>query len=259
MSFQLAASAEMLFLDLPFVERVKRIHELGFQVEIWNWANKDLEALAASGATFSSMTGYLEGSLISDEGADELVRTAKLSLEAAKIIDSPRLNLHGTGLDGNGQAIIQGTNVSDADWEKAVDTLSRIAELGEQHSRVFTLENLNLAVDHPGTPFAKAADTMELVRRVGSPFLKMNLDLYHAQIGEGNLVELVRAALPYVGEIQVADVPGRAEPGTGEVYYPRIANELQALGYQGVVALEGWASGDSVHALNEFRRLLTPQ
>lgn len=151
MSFQLAASAEMLFLDLPFVERVKRIHELGFQVEIWNWANKDLEALEASGATFSSMTGYLEGSLISDEGADELVRTAKLSLEAAKIIDSPRLNLHGTGLDGNGQAIIQGTNVSDADWEKAVDTLSRIAELGNSivaFSRSKTLILLLITLEH---------------------------------------------------------------------------------------------------------------
>lgn len=259
MTYQLAASAEMLFLDLPFVERVNRIKDLGFQVEIWNWANKDLAALAATGATFSSMTGYLEGSLISDDGADELVRTAKLSLEAAKVIDSPRLNLHGTGLDENGQAIIQGTAVSKADWDKAVDALSRIAKLGEQHGRVFTLENLNLAVDHPGTPFAKAADTLELVRRVGSPSLKLNLDLYHAQIGEGNLVELVREALPYIGEIQVADVPGRCEPGTGEIYYPRIANELKALGYQGVVALEGWASGDSEHALAEFKRLLTPQ
>ena len=49
----------------------------------------------------------------------------------------------------------------------------------------------------------------------------MNLDLYHAQIGEGNLIELVRSARPASGEIQVADVPGRCEPGTGEINYPR--------------------------------------
>ena len=48
----------------------------------------------------------------------------------------------------------------------------------------------------------------------------MNLDLYHAQIGEGNLIELVRRSLPWIGEIQVADVPGRREPGTGEIRYP---------------------------------------
>lgn len=259
MKYQLGASAEMLFLDLPFVERVNRIKDEGFLVEIWNWANKDLEALAKTGATFSSMTGYLTGDLITDDGAAELIRTAKLSLQAAEVIDSPRPNLHGTGLDENGQAIRQGTDVTPDDWAKAVDTLKRIAELGEAAGRVFTLENLNLAVDHPGTPFARAADTMELVRRVGSEHLKMNLDLYHAQIGEGNLVELVREALPHIGEIQVADVPGRCEPGTGEIYYPRIAAELESIGYAGVVALEGWAKGHSSHALAEFRRLLTPQ
>lgn len=257
MSFQLAASAEMIFLDLPFIERVKKIHDLGFLVEIWNWANKDLEALANSGATFSSMTGYLEGDLITDDGADELIRTAKLSLDAAAVIDSPRLNLHGTGLDENGQAIKKSTGVSSADWHKAVDTLSRIAELGEKAGRVFTLENLNTAVDHPGTPFAKAADTIELVRRVGSPFVRLNLDLYHAQIGEGNLVELVREAFDYIGEIQIADVPGRAEPGSGEVFYPRVARELKSLNYQGVVALESFASGESSDALNAFKNAFT--
>lgn len=247
----------MIFLELPFIERVKNIHEQGFLVEIWNWANKDLDALANSGATFSSMTGYLEGDLITDDGADELIRTAKLSLEAASVIDSPRLNLHGTGLDGNGQAIKKSTGVTTKDWDKAVDTLSRIAELGEKANRVFTLENLNTAVDHPGTPFAKAADTIELVRRVGSPFVRLNLDLYHAQIGEGNLVELVRQAFDYIGEIQIADVPGRAEPGSGEVFYPRVAKELKSLNYQGVMALESFASGDSNKALESFKNAFT--
>ena len=257
MTYTLAASAEMIFLDLPFIERVKKITEAGFLVEIWNWANKDLEALASSGATFSSMTGYLEGDLISDDGADELIRTAKLSLDAAEIINSPRLNLHGTGLDENGQAIKKSTSVSAKDWDKAVDTLSRIAELGEKAGRVFTLENLNTAVDHPGTPFAKAADTIELVKRVNSPFVRLNLDLYHAQIGEGNLVELVREAFDYIGEIQIADVPGRAEPGSGEVFYPRVAKELKALDYQGVVALESFASGESSKALEAFKNAFT--
>jgi len=52
MSFPLAASAEMLFRELPVVDRVRRLHELGFQVEIWGWSTKDLPALAATGATF---------------------------------------------------------------------------------------------------------------------------------------------------------------------------------------------------------------
>jgi len=252
MTYRLAASAEMLFLDLPFEERVSTIHQLGYEVEIWNWANKNLESLAATGATIGSMTGYLEGDLLEDDGIARLLETAAESIQASRIIDCPRLNLHGTGLDANGQAIRKRLVVTGAEWLKARDTLARIAELGEKHGKIFMLENLNLAVDHPGTPFARAEDTIALVESVGSPALRLNLDLYHAQIGEGNLVELVRRAYPLIGEIQVADVPGRCEPGTGEINYARVAAELKTLGYTGVVGLEGWAAGDSREALAGF-------
>jgi hydroxypyruvate isomerase len=256
--YRLAASAEMLFLDLPFADRVQRIAELGFEVEIWNWTVKDVDALAKTGASFSSMTGYVTGTLADDEGAAELLRTAELSLEVAERLDCPRLNVHGTGLDGRALPVLATEAVTPAMWLAAARTLGRLAELGERAGRVFTLENLNTAVDHPGTPFARAADTIALVEAVGSPFLRLNLDLYHAQIGEGNLVELVERALPLVGEIQVADVPGRCEPGTGEIHYPAVAGALDRLGYTGVVALEGWASADPTQALERFRNAFTP-
>jgi hydroxypyruvate isomerase len=72
MSYRLAVSAEMVFTDLPFVERVRRIDELGFEVEIWDWTKKDIAALVSSGATFSSMTGYVTGTLADPDGAEEL-------------------------------------------------------------------------------------------------------------------------------------------------------------------------------------------
>ncbi len=256
--FRLAASAEMVFVDLLFEERVRRISDLGFEVEIWDWTAKDVEALARTGATFSSMTGYVTGTLADADGAEELLRTAEESLKVAERLDCPRLNVHGTGLDGRGLPVVATETVTPAMWLTAARTLTRLAELGERAHRVFTLENLNTAVDHPGTPFARAADTIALVEAVGSPHLRLNLDLYHAQIGEGNLVELVERALPLVGEIQVADVPGRCEPGTGEIHYPAVAAALERLGYTGVVALEGWASGDPVEALERFRAAFTP-
>jgi hydroxypyruvate isomerase len=74
--FTLAVCAEMVFRGLPMVERVKRIRDLGFQVEIWDWTKHDINSLAATGATFSSMTGYVTGSLTDDDGADDLIRTA---------------------------------------------------------------------------------------------------------------------------------------------------------------------------------------
>jgi hydroxypyruvate isomerase len=256
MVFQLAACAEMIFTDRPIEWRVAEIHRLGFQVEIWDWKSKNLHSLATTGAKFSSMTGYLRGDLLTANGREDLLATASQSADAAEIIDSPRLNLHGTGLGEGGIALIQRTDVTPGEWITAVDTLKRIAELGEKRGRVFVLENLNSLVDHPGTPFAKASDTIALVAAVNSPHLKLNLDLYHAQIGEGNLVQLVRDAFPHLGEIQVADVPGRCQPGTGEINYSRIGRELYELGYDGVVGLEGWAQGDPHEALEQFRTIM---
>jgi hydroxypyruvate isomerase len=85
------------------------------------------------------------------------------------------------------------------------------------------------------------------------------LDLYHSQIDEGNLIELVRRCAPFIGEVQVADVPGRCEPGTGEINYPAVAAALLATGYRGTVGLEGWASGDDVVALERFRAAFSTQ
>ena len=251
--FSLAVCAEMVFTDLPVVDRVKEIHSRGYLVEIWDWSNKDLEALAATGATFSSMTGYLRGELIGADGANELLETARLSCEAAKIINPPRLNVHGTGLDDKGLPVKPQTTVTPQERVQAIDTLKRLADLGAEYDRVFMLENLNLLVDHMGTPFGRAEDTIALISEINHPHLRLNLDLYHAQIGEGNLIELCKQALPWIGEIQIADVPGRMEPGTGEINYNGVSAALQAMGYTGVIGMEAWASGDSDLALERFK------
>lgn len=251
--FDLAVCAEMVFRSLPVIERVKRIHAFGFQVEIWDWTRHDIAALAASGARFSSMTGYVTGRLADRGGADELLRTAELSIPVAKALGIPRLNLHGTGLDGQGLPVTPCHAVTGEMWMTAQSTLHRLADLAARHDIMFVLENLNSAVDHPGVPFGPAGDCLALIRGVDRPEVRLMLDLYHAQIGEGNLIALLRRALPYIGEIQVADVPGRCEPGTGEINYPAIARELRTLGYRGTIGLEAWASGDDELALQRFR------
>ena len=100
--FTLAVCAEMVFLEKPIEERVALIHDLGFAVEIWDWTTKDLDALAGTGAQFTSMTGYVAGNLTDPDGADTLFRTAERSIAAAARLGTPNLNLHGTGLDGQG-------------------------------------------------------------------------------------------------------------------------------------------------------------
>ncbi|WP_122570123.1 TIM barrel protein [Pseudomonas viridiflava] len=255
--FKLAVSAEMVFLDRPFTERVERIHTLGFSVEIWNWTTKNIAALVATGADFTSMTGYISGNLTDQDDIGRLLDSARESLRVAEQLNCPSLNLHGTGLDADGLPVKPVAHTTGPMWLSACKTLEKIARLGEDAGRVFLLENLNTEVDHPGTPFARAEDTLALIEAVDSPYLKMNLDLYHAQIGEGNLIELIQRAGKAIGEIQVADVPGRMEPGTGEIHYPAIARALSRIGYSGVVGLEGWASGDSERALERFRHAFT--
>lgn len=255
--FTLAACAEMLWRDRPIEWRCTRLAEMGFEVGLWNWPDHDLTKLEKSGATFSIMNGYLRGRLTDEAGAEELLATARETARVGKRLGVQRLNLHGTGLGAGGLPVTPCEVVSGAMWLKARDTLLRIAEMAEEENVVFTLENLNLPLDHPGVPFGRAEETLVLVSAIDHPRLRLNLDLYHAQIGEGNLIELCRRCLPWIGEIQVADVPGRMEPGTGEINYQGIARALHALGYDGPVGMEAFASNDPEAALQAFRHAFT--
>jgi hydroxypyruvate isomerase len=141
-------------------------------------------------------------------------------------------------------------------WLKARDTLHRICDLAAREGVVFTLENLNV-LDHPGCPFGATADVLALVSAVDRPELRMNLDLYHTQLGEGDVIRWCEKSLPWIGEVQVADNPGRFEPGTGEMAYERIAQSLADMGYDGPVGLEAFAKGDSDAALDAFEAAFT--
>src|ERR1700754_3877340 len=241
----------MGFTDLQIIDRIRLIDGMGFAVEIWSWHDKDLQGLADTGARFSSMTGYLHGDLIDPATANEVVRTAELSIKAAETLGVPRLNLHTAELV-DGKTARPRQRATGEMWTTALRTLERIGELGAAADVTFCVENLNTIVDHPGVPLARAKDTLALVEGVGHPNVNMMLDLYHAQIGEGNLIELIRRCGDAIGEIQVADVPGRCEPGTGEINYPAITRALNEMGYAGTIGLEAWASGDSTAALAAF-------
>lgn len=254
--FQLAACAEMLWQDKPIEWRASRLKEMGFGVGIWNWPDHDLDKLQKSGAHFTIMNGYLEGRLADEEGAAMLIKSARETIKIGKRLGVDRLNLHGTGLGEGGIPIWKHEKVSGSMWLKARDTLARICDLAEQESVVFTLENLNL-LDHPGCPFGSVEDVLSLVSSINRPQLRINLDLYHAQIGEGDLIRWCEKCLPWIGEIQIADNPGRCEPGTGEINYTGVASALHKMGYNGPIGMEAFAANDSDEALVAFRTAFT--
>lgn len=129
MTIELAVSAETVHVGLPFLERVRRIADRGLQVEIWDWSNHldDLDELAAMDAEVVSMTGYLRGNLTDDDAIPELLATAEESLRVAEKLRCPRLNLHGTGLDGRGLPVRPVETVTGAMWARATVTLQRLS------------------------------------------------------------------------------------------------------------------------------------
>jgi hydroxypyruvate isomerase len=133
-SFPLAACAEMLWRDKPIEWRASRLNEMGFGVGLWNWPEHDLNRLEATGATFTIMNGYLTGRLTDDEGAAELLRTARETAQVGKRLGVQRLNLHGTGLGDGGLPAQPIEVVTGAMWLKARDTLCRVDDMAARTS-----------------------------------------------------------------------------------------------------------------------------
>jgi hydroxypyruvate isomerase len=257
--YRLALNAETLFLDRPFEERVKEISGRGFLVDFWSPDNPNLVELANDGVRFGSFTGHLGGSIVHPPLVDEYLAGVRFALDLAASIDCHDLNLHTTGVDRFGHILHPETNITGEMWLTAYRTLMQVAELGEAAGVTFHVENLNRRVDHPGAPLASVKELLTLIRAVDSPHVRLLLDLYHVQVDEGGLIDSIHEADPWIGQIQVADVPGRHEPGTGEINYPRIARTLQEMHYEGVVGLEAYAETSDDLAVDRFQTAFASQ
>jgi hydroxypyruvate isomerase len=254
----LSVCADTVFLRLPFAERVKKIAAKGFAVEFWNWKNRDIDSIAADPAIhISGFTGYLKGSIVHPDGAEEFLAGVQDSLAVAARLRCKTLFISSGELDGRGQVAHAIARHPATKWITAYKTLCRVAELAEKHDVTFALEHLNTKVDHPGFPFAQVDDALNLLIEVGSPRIKLLLDVYHAQIEEGNLVELIRKCRGQIGHVHIADVPGRHEPGRGEINYPRIAEVFREIGYEGVIGLEAFPLESDDEALDRFREVFS--
>ena len=92
--------------------------------------------------------------------------------------------------------------------------------------------------DIPGFFLTRTAEALALIEAVGSPNLKIQYDIYHMQIMEGDLARTIEAHLGQIAHVQIADNPGRHEPGTGEINFPFLYRHLDAIGYAGWVGCE---------------------
>jgi hydroxypyruvate isomerase len=85
--------------------------------------------------------------------------------------------------------------------------------------------------------------------------VKVLFDVYHVQIMEGNLIDTIRRNIARIGHFHVGDVPGRHEPGTGEINYANIFKAIRELGFRDYVAMEYVPSKDAMATLAEVRRM----
>jgi hydroxypyruvate isomerase len=239
---------EMIFTEYPFLERIKKAAEAGFDaVEFWNWDNRDLSAFQSN----------LGGTLIHPDHRPSFAAGIKRSLARAQETAAPALFLLTDELGEDRSVRFHFAELSDEQKHQSVlDGIKTLAPLAEEAGVTLVLEPLNIHVDHPGYFLHRSAVGFDLVRAVDSPRIKLLFDIYHMQVMEGNIIQTLTTNLDVIAHVHVADVPGRHEPGTGELNYANIFRALEKAGYTGYVGFEFEPTGRSEQAAADTLKLL---
>jgi len=135
-----------------------------------------------------------------------------------------------------------------------IDNLKYAAAELAPHGITLLIEAINTR-DMPGFYLNTQAQSYAVMREVGAPNLKMQMDCYHMQIMEGDLAVKLKKYAAHCAHVQVAGVPERHEPDTGEVRYPYLFELMDTLGYDGWVGCEYRPAGKTVDGLGWFRSL----
>lgn len=138
-----------------------------------------------------------------------------------------------------------------------IEGLKRAAEIVSKTDLVLVLEPLNVLVNHAGYFVVTSEHAAEIIDGVGSPHVKILFDIYHQQISEGNLINNIHKHWDRIAYFQVGDVPGRKEPGTGEINYRNVFKSIHAKGFTGILGMEHGLSQPGMEGLikcfNEYR------
>jgi hydroxypyruvate isomerase len=220
--------------------------------EFWGWRGRDMERLARireelglEVAGFACDTG---GPLVAPGSAGRFVPALKESLAAAKRLGCREI----IAAVGNELKDIPRAR----QHENCVEAFRAAAPLCEDAGVTLTIETLNVLVDHKGYYLATSEEGFRMVDEVGSPRVRLLFDIYHQQITEGNLIANITGNIAKIGHFHVADVPGRHQPGTGEINYLNVFRAIAAKGFTGFLGLEMWPTVDHAKAVRESIALL---
>ena len=170
--------------------------------------------------------------LVNPREHEEFLKQTQLAIDAARAVGAKQL----VTLTGNEMGGVPRSE----QMANAVAAMRAAAPMLEKNGMTAIVEVLNTYVNHAGYFLYYVRDGAELIDRVGSPNVKLLFDIYHVQIMEGNLIESIRSNIDRIGHFHVGDVPGRHQPGTGEINYRNVFKAIYDQGdrFRGSVALE---------------------
>jgi hydroxypyruvate isomerase len=251
--FKISLMLWTVFENLAFEERLEKVAEAGYHAvelvggEYKNWSDEDFRRADRKrrdlGITFDVTAGLAHG--VGDPRAREaFLSDLRQALPAMDKIECRAIIV----MSGN---VVPGISRADQ-HQSCIEGLKRAAEIAEKEDITILLENIDLE-ENPRYYLWSVAEGFEIITRVGHPRVKFLDDFFHEQISEGNLIEKLEKNIDKLGLVHVADVPGRHEPGTGEINYSNIYKKLAMLKYDRYVAMEFIPRGDPVESLRRAR------
>ena len=257
---KLAANLSLLFPQIPFPERFAAAAKAGFKyVEYqfpYPFGSAREIADRARGAGVEVVLHNLPAgdAAKGDRGltclpgrVSEFREGVDKAIEYAKAVGCPRLNT------------LAGVAPADTAKEKLRETLIENLRYAADKLKAAGLTLLTEPCNRrtiPGFFLSGSKDGIEIIDAVRAPNLLLQYDIFHMQIVEGDLAKTIERLLPRIGHMQLADVPDRHEPGTGEINFDFLLPEIDRLGYQGWMGCEYIPKGDTAQGLAWAKRYL---
>jgi hydroxypyruvate isomerase len=254
---KLSVRVETLFRKMPLPEQMRKVAEAGYQgFEFGDWSAQDGPAIAKLARELKIECACIVNrardakqpiSLTDPEHRPAFLAATRDSVEAAKRFETTRIvTLAGKEVAGVPR---------EAQHRSVVEGLKAGHDIAARAGVTMILEPFNTLVDHPGAYLYSMPEAFAIVREVGGKYLKILFDIYHVQIMEGNLVNTIRKNIGAIGHFHVADVPGRHEPGTGEINYAFVFQAIAGTSYRGFVGMEYGPTRDPMATLADVKRL----
>ena len=252
--FKLSVMLWTVCEKLPFDQRLEKVAEAGYNAvelvsEYKNFGKEDYAKFRAKKRELNlavDATSGITHSLCDASQRDALLEEVRVKLPVLEELECNKLILlSGDKIPGQGPQQMH---------DNCIEGLKRAAEIAATKKIGILLENID-PEENPKYFLTSVSEGFQIVRSVGAPNVQFLYDFFHDQIAEGNLMAKLEKNLDLIGVVHIADVPGRHDPGTGEINYPNIFRKLGQLGFNGYVAMEFIPEGETVSALRAAREM----